>query len=73
MVAATMAVCANCRFYKPLPPDEEPDTIAGDPTEFGRCLRFPPTFIEEGVLNGEWPIVFAQLWCGEHEHPVDNL
>ena len=73
MVSATMAVCANCRFFKPLSPDEEPDALSGNPTEFGRCVRFPPVFVEEAVLNGDWPIVFNQLWCGEHEHPADNL
>jgi hypothetical protein len=73
MVASAITICANCRFFRPLPPDEEQESISGDPTQFGRCLRFPPTFIEEGCLNGEWPIVFNQSWCGEHEHPSNDL
>jgi len=41
--------------------------------EYGRCLRGPPQFIEPGALNGGWPVVKKEEWCGEHaEHSNDE-
>jgi hypothetical protein len=53
--------CATCRFYEAIE-----DRFNG---EMGRCLRWPPQFVAKGALNGEWPVVRNDKWCGEHaEH-----
>lgn len=51
--------CATCRFFDLLTEDGQPD-------EYGLCLRNPPQFVEPGCLNGGWPIVQKDQWCGEH-------
>jgi hypothetical protein len=39
--------------------------------EFGMCRRFPPQIAEPGVLNGVWPVVRREDWCGEHDFCTD--
>lgn len=56
--------CMTCRFFDYLPARHE--------GRFGRCLRNPPQFIESGVLNGGWPVVEKDEWCGEHAEYQDD-
>lgn len=51
------AVCQTCRYVDVVIVDDT------DPTSI--CRRHPPT-------GGEWPVVFDDDWCGEHE-PEETL
>lgn len=66
--------CGNCRFYRPLDPEQvEPDEDelwGGEEeaamSEAGKCVRYPPRFFYPELLNGEWPVVNSEDYCGEH-------
>lgn len=68
--------CGVCKFFRPMKIEEETDTDisiedfsdsieAG--VEYGRCVRNPPTFFHAGLLNAEFPVVKATVWCGEFQ------
>ena len=64
------AQCDNCKYFRPLTPDDDADEMefAGDgasAAEYGRCVRHPPSFFYEGLLNGEFPVIHGETWCGE--------
>ncbi len=50
--------CRNCRFY------------SAPGNKLGYCRINPPTpnpEDEEGSRHGEWPMVWADDWCGKHK------
>ena len=50
-----MKACKTCVYFEPL-----------EEQEFGSCKRNPPMFVMPRVLNGHWPVVAEDDWCGEH-------
>ncbi len=60
--------CVNCRFYVPYTYDFGEEEVS---TNFGECRRFPPksAIISDDVTPpaSEFPVVEAQLWCGEFD------
>lgn len=60
-------VCANCLFFEALQSDEE-DDLGG---EYGQCRRAPPVLVEPGAMNGVWPVIREDNWCGEHDFDND--
>ena len=61
--------CANCRYFQPLSPKQVEQGAAGPWEEdalVGRCVRYPPQFFHAELLNGEWPVVNSEEYCGEH-------
>lgn len=77
MIAPVRPACASCRYFVRLVDDPgeryEPlcDFVDGpqpfDVTlqEFGKCVRQPPQLYGD-TLNGEWPIVHEERFCGEY-------
>lgn len=64
------AQCENCKFYRPLQADDDVEEMEFDGNgsgaeDYGRCVRFPPRFFYEGLLNAEFPVVHITTWCGE--------
>lgn len=52
-----VASCASCRFSEVVIVDEDEPTETYPATI---CRRYPPA-------AGEWSVVDANDWCGEHE------
>lgn len=64
--------CATCRFFKFMEPEELADHAVGEPSvQLGRCVRYPPTFFYNKLLNGEFPVVDAETVCGEYASDSD--
>lgn len=55
-------VCATCVFF---------DRLDGPEPRFGLCRRNPPLLVEQGALNGGWPVIEDDDWCGEHDFNND--
>lgn len=59
--------CSTCKHYVPMDRDElELHTDEDSSGECGRCTRFPPVFFYQKLLNGEFPVVQAEMCCGEY-------
>lgn len=54
-----------------LTPLDEDDVKHQSLLEFGKCVRYPPTFFYE-TLNGEWPVVHETHFCGEYRVDDSN-
>ncbi len=59
----TTPCCKTCKFWERIEDKHE--------RKFGRCLRNPPQFVMSDALNGEWPVIKADQWCGEHAEHTD--
>lgn len=57
-----MRCCGNCKLFYPLlhagQRPEDADT--------GECRRFPPVPDRDNRCFGDYPVVAAEGWCGEH-------
>lgn len=72
------ACCGNCRYFRRMDAAEETDIeievddfSGGAAEEYGRCVRFPPALFHPGLLNGEFPVVSASVWCGEFKRDLE--
>ncbi len=67
---AFISSCSNCRYYRELKEDAEVEVDSNvhdaDAAEYGRCVRFPPALFHRNLLNGEFPVVHQDTWCGEY-------
>lgn len=56
--------CANCRFF----------AVQDGRRRTGRCHRHPPHPGAGAVvwMEGDWPGVRAEGWCGEHQRVADT-
>ena len=78
MISAIKPTCAGCRYFARFNLEEIGSEVAaavnydGEMSpeydehllEFGKCVRYPPQFFHD-VLNGEWPVVHEDNFCGE--------
>ena len=65
--------CQGCKFFRPLTEEDtdvESDEWGADAAEYGRCVRYPPTFFHHNLLNGEFPVVRQDAWCGEYRRSI---
>lgn len=52
------ASCSTCIYYGP------------DRPTYGRCLRYPPTVVQQGEIRSGGstsPTVYKDGWCGEYQ------
>jgi hypothetical protein len=67
--------CGTCKFFMPIEIAQEEVVLEEGQTvedgEIGRCKRYPPTLYHRKLLNGEWPVISQEEWCGEYA--VDPL
>lgn len=61
--------CGNCRCYVPVLVQE--CTQCPDGHELGQCRRNPPVLYRPGAMNGAFPILESDEWCGEHDYDSD--
>jgi hypothetical protein len=56
--------CGNCRYFVPLP---EEDNSVGDTRYDGECRRYPLhiPFDNAGAVDADWPCIDTGMWCGE--------
>lgn len=64
VIAATNnPTCKTCHFFERIADRYD--------SKYGRCLRNPPQFVEYSALNGDWPVIKEDQWCGEHDQHSD--
>lgn len=63
IAASTKPSCKTCYFFERIVDRYE--------EQYGRCLRNPPQFVEPSALNGDWPVIKEDQWCGEHDQHTD--
>jgi hypothetical protein len=55
--------CATCRFSRK--PDDLPDLSR-------HCRRHPPKIMRDPDDFAEFPLVYADDWCGEFQHKSEK-
>jgi hypothetical protein len=70
MIADNRArVCGTCRWFVPVLVHECGQCEEGH--EYGQCRRHPPVLLKPGAMNGVFPVLESEEWCGEHDHHTD--
>lgn len=71
------ASCKNCKYYRRIEASEEAgveievEEFSDVEVECGRCVRHPPTFFHQALLNAEFPVVQGSMWCGEFKRDIE--
>lgn len=69
------ACCGQCKYFKVLHQEDEPDVevhnLESSDVEYGRCVRYPPVLFHPTLLNAEFPVVSAAVWCGEFSRSLE--
>ena len=60
--------CGTCRYFTPV--TVEVKEISAE-REFGQCRRWPPQLLKPGMMNGVFPVIEPDDWCGEHDYDSD--
>lgn len=69
--------CSACKWFRPMDLSEAEAGIEIDADEdvelkdYGRCVRYPPTFFHIGLLNAEFPVVSGEMVCGEFRRNIE--
>lgn len=67
--------CGQCKFFKVLIQADEPEVeienLEVSDVEYGRCVRYPPVLFQPTLLDAEFPVVAASVWCGEFSRNLE--